>query len=241
MSSWPSSTCSRAGAPRPLPPTPRRSPISPPVAALLPEDCWERRHELTFALELHRAECEFLTGALAAAEERLIDAVEPAPASTWTSPPSAMLARGSVHDPRSERRAPLPSVSTTSGTSGRRVVAAPDRRGGRGENTSGSGSRLGTRSIEELVDLPLMTDPSIAARPWMFSPRSCRPALFTDANLLCLVICRMVESQPRARQQRRLVLRLCHGWACIAGRISAITGPGFASVSSAMNWSNSAG
>ena len=43
-------------------------------AALLPEDCWERQHELTFALELHRAECEFLTGALAAAEERLDDA-----------------------------------------------------------------------------------------------------------------------------------------------------------------------
>src|SRR6202022_3451537 len=39
-------------------------------AALLPEDSWERRHELTFALELNRAECEFLTGALAEAEER---------------------------------------------------------------------------------------------------------------------------------------------------------------------------
>jgi hypothetical protein len=39
-------------------------------AALLAED-WERRHELIFALELHRAECEFLTGELAAAEERL--------------------------------------------------------------------------------------------------------------------------------------------------------------------------
>src|SRR5882757_8351035 len=40
-------------------------------AALLPEDSWERRHELTFALELQRGECEFLTGALAEAEERL--------------------------------------------------------------------------------------------------------------------------------------------------------------------------
>ena len=39
--------------------------------ALLPENSWERRHELTFALELHRAECEFLTGALAEAEQRL--------------------------------------------------------------------------------------------------------------------------------------------------------------------------
>ena len=40
-------------------------------AALLADDCWERRHELAFALEMNRAECEFLTGELAAAEERL--------------------------------------------------------------------------------------------------------------------------------------------------------------------------
>src|SRR2546426_11350277 len=40
-------------------------------AALLPDDAWERRHELAFALELHRAECEFLTGDFAAAEGRL--------------------------------------------------------------------------------------------------------------------------------------------------------------------------
>ena len=38
---------------------------------MLAEDCWERRRELIFALELHRAECEFLTGALADAEQRL--------------------------------------------------------------------------------------------------------------------------------------------------------------------------
>src|SRR5438094_2189252 len=39
--------------------------------ALLPGGSWGRRHELIFALELHRAECEFLTGALGAAEGRL--------------------------------------------------------------------------------------------------------------------------------------------------------------------------
>jgi predicted ATPase len=38
---------------------------------LLKDDCWERRHELIFALELTRAECEFLTGQLSVAEERL--------------------------------------------------------------------------------------------------------------------------------------------------------------------------
>ena len=41
------------------------------AGALAAEDCWERRYDLAFALELHRAECEFLTGDLAAAEERL--------------------------------------------------------------------------------------------------------------------------------------------------------------------------
>src|SRR5207249_11751452 len=40
-------------------------------AALLPPDAFERRHELAFRLELHRAECEFLTGDVAAAENRL--------------------------------------------------------------------------------------------------------------------------------------------------------------------------
>ena len=39
--------------------------------ALLGDDCWERRHELAFALELHGAECEFLTGESAAAAKRL--------------------------------------------------------------------------------------------------------------------------------------------------------------------------
>src|ERR1700756_426517 len=40
-------------------------------ATLLAEDCWERWHALIFALELNRAECEFLTGHLAEAEQRL--------------------------------------------------------------------------------------------------------------------------------------------------------------------------
>jgi predicted ATPase len=39
--------------------------------ALLADDCWQRRHELVFALELAHARCEFVTGAVAEAEERL--------------------------------------------------------------------------------------------------------------------------------------------------------------------------
>ena len=35
------------------------------------EDRWKRQRELIFALELHRAECEYVTHALGPAEERL--------------------------------------------------------------------------------------------------------------------------------------------------------------------------
>ena len=38
---------------------------------LLTDDCWERRHELTFTLQLDRAKSEFLTGAPTEAEQRL--------------------------------------------------------------------------------------------------------------------------------------------------------------------------
>src|SRR6185295_2308243 len=38
--------------------------------ALLASDSWKRRHDLTFALELLRAECEFLTGASTEADQR---------------------------------------------------------------------------------------------------------------------------------------------------------------------------
>ena len=40
-------------------------------AKLLKDDCWAHQHELIFALELNRAECEYLTGDLAAAAQRL--------------------------------------------------------------------------------------------------------------------------------------------------------------------------
>jgi two-component sensor histidine kinase len=39
--------------------------------SLLPPDAWERLYRLTFSFEINTAECEFLTGSLQAAEERL--------------------------------------------------------------------------------------------------------------------------------------------------------------------------
>ena len=39
--------------------------------ALLLDDCWQRRHDLIFALELARAQCEFVCGAVTQAQDHL--------------------------------------------------------------------------------------------------------------------------------------------------------------------------
>ena len=81
--------------------------------ALLPDGCLERCGALAFELEFHRAECEFVTGALAAADERLRIFGNESPTSL-TAPPSPacewMFTRLSV-----KAAAPSRSVSTTSG------------------------------------------------------------------------------------------------------------------------------
>ena len=46
-------------------------------ATLLSEEHWERRHDLIFELELHRAECEFLTGAVSDRGSAIGDAFNP--------------------------------------------------------------------------------------------------------------------------------------------------------------------
>ena len=100
---------------------------------MLPEDRWERHYALSFALALHRAECEFLTGEQAAAKTRL-----------------AELATPCGHPPRSRRRHPAANgakliatsrlPSTTCGASGSRGRRNPrQRRSDR--NTSGCGGR----------------------------------------------------------------------------------------------------
>ena len=104
--------------------------------ALLAENCWERRYDLIFALELGRAECEFLTGALTEAEQRLA-ALQPAPPIRWNAPRSRACAWICTR-PSIGAAAPSPSVSIASGiwaSTGRRIR----RKKKCGANTIGSG------------------------------------------------------------------------------------------------------
>src|SRR6266446_1666336 len=129
-------------------------------AALLREDAWGRRQELAFALELNRAECEFLTGAVAPAEERL---------TALSTRAATTLEQAAV----SSRRVDL---YTMLGASDRAVAVGLECLRHAGINWAAHPtelearreyeriwSQLGSRAIEELIDLPLMQDPESLA------------------------------------------------------------------------------
>ena len=158
-------------------------------AALLGDDRWERRHELIFTLELHRAECEFLTGELAAAEERL-----------------TMLSSRAANTVELATVACLRvDLYTTLDQSDRAVAVCLDYLRHLGVEWAPHPteeearceyeriwSQLGSRAIEELVELPLMSDSaSIATLDVLTKVLS--PALFTDPNLASLAVCRAVN------------------------------------------------
>jgi PAS domain S-box-containing protein len=158
-------------------------------AALLADDSWERRHDLAFALELNRAECEFLTGALAEAEQRL----------------AALSARAATTVERAGVTCLQADLYTTLDQGSRAIAVGldylrhlridwsphPMEDEARREYER-IWSQLGSRAIETLTDLPLMSDPISLATLDVLT-KMATPALYTDANLYLLVICRQVN------------------------------------------------
>ena len=154
--------------------------------AFLTDACWERRHDLIFQLELHRAECEFLTGELTIAAEH----VEMLRTRTSGAVELAMTTCVGI------------DVYMTLGQLDRAIAVCLDylqhlaidwphhpTEDQVKREYQRIWSQLGGREIEEVIDLPLMSDPtSIATMDALI--RVSAPALFTDSNLYALVICR---------------------------------------------------
>jgi predicted ATPase/uncharacterized protein GlcG (DUF336 family) len=154
-------------------------------AALLPDDAWECRHELTFELELHRAECEFLTGAMTAAEPRL----------------AALSIRAASTIERAFVACLRADLYTALGQSSRAVGVGLDYLQHLGGQWSPHPtddevrceyericSQLESRTIEDLVELPLMIDPASLATIDVLTKIG-PPAFFTEPNLWSLAIC----------------------------------------------------
>ena len=158
-------------------------------AALLSDDCWEHHYHLIFPLELHRAECEFLTGQSAAAEERL----------------TVLSSRASNAVDLATVTCLLVDLYTTLNRSERAVAVSLDYLRYLGVEWSPHPTeeeareeyeriwiQLGKRSIEELNGLPLMSDPTSLGTMDVLI-KVLPPAVFRDPNLLSLTVCRAVN------------------------------------------------
>ncbi|MGA9240584.1 MAG: ATP-binding protein, partial [Silvibacterium sp.] len=157
--------------------------------ALLKDDCWERRRELIFALELNRAECEFLIGQLSVAEERL---------AALSNRATTIVELAIVACLRMD-------VSTTLNLSARAVAFCLDYLRHVGIEWSPRPteeemrreyeriwSLLGNCTIEDLIDLPLMDDSASLATVDVLI-KVLPPAKQTDENLASLAICKAVS------------------------------------------------
>ncbi|MFT0174896.1 AAA family ATPase, partial [Paraburkholderia mimosarum] len=156
---------------------------------LLRDDGWERRRDLIFALQLNQAECEFLTGEVAAADERL----------------AALSARAKDEVEQASAACLRVDLYVTLGQSGRAVAVGleclrhlgiqwaphPTEEEARREYER-IWTTLGNRPIEALVELPLMSDPTSLVRLDVLT-KLLVPAVYTDANLVFLVLCRIVN------------------------------------------------
>ncbi|OPY96556.1 protein kinase [Bradyrhizobium sacchari] len=158
-------------------------------ATLLPDDRWKRCQQLAFSLELHRAECEFVTGAVIEAEQRLQELTT----RSANAADLAVVARRLV-DLYTTLSKPARAVCI--GLScleqlGIRWVAHPSDDYVR-EEYERVLSRFGDRPIEALLDLPLMTD-ALALATLDLLMALMPPAFFTDANLRSLVVIKAVD------------------------------------------------
>jgi PAS domain S-box-containing protein len=156
---------------------------------LLTDESWTDNYDLIFSIQVLLAECELLTTAMDAADTRL-----------------SMLAEQarSVHNAALVTRLRL-TLYTTLDRSDRAVEVFLEYLRGRGTDWSPHPTEeevlreydrvwflLGKRGIEDLVDLPLMTDLDVLDDLDVFT-EIVTPALFLDPRFLALVICRMVS------------------------------------------------
>src|SRR5262245_45634532 len=157
--------------------------------ALLTEESWDHNYELIFDIEYLMAQCELLTAQMAAAEDRL-----------------SMLAQRarSAHHVAIVARLRI-TLYTALDRNDRAVEVCLEFLRSRGTDWSPHPSsdevrreydriwsQIGSRQLEDLIDLPLMTNPDVLdVLDVLVEVLSA--ALFSDENLSSLVICRMVN------------------------------------------------
>ncbi|MBV8215741.1 MAG: AAA family ATPase [Verrucomicrobia bacterium] len=157
--------------------------------ALLDDHSWQRRYSLVFGLEFERAECEFLAGHFSVAEERLLMLGQKA---------GGLIDRAAIVRLQIDLYASLDLShrAVESGLEYLRNVGVDWSPHPTDDEVQQEYDRiwseLGNRPIESLVDLPAMTSATCRATLDVLTALE-EPAYFTDQNLRCLIVARMVN------------------------------------------------
>jgi PAS domain S-box-containing protein len=157
--------------------------------ALLPEDGWEGEYRLIFELEFHRAECLVLTGALMEAEAQLAMLAQESRSIADQSAVTCLRVDLYTNLDRAEYALQVGfeflqrvGISWSLHPTDAEV----------NEEYARIWRQLGPRTVEDLIELPSMTDvTSGAAVDVLTSMHS--PAHFSDGNLVSLIIGRMAN------------------------------------------------
>jgi PAS domain S-box-containing protein len=156
---------------------------------LLGEGAWERSYPLMFALQLNRAECEFLTGDMVAAEERL--SLASVRAATVTDKAAVTCLRVVLYLALDQGDRAIRSVIEYLGKVGIEWSPHPSDDELKAEYERIQ-RRLAGHTIEALVDAPPMTDPDLRATMDVLET-FLGVAMFTDRSLHDLAVMRMVN------------------------------------------------
>ena len=158
-------------------------------SALMPQDAWDSDYGLLYALNLHQAQCEYLTGKTAAAELRL-ERLALRAASLVDAAAVACL-RIELYTALDQAPRAIEIALQFLDRAGMPCRAHPSDDDVAREFASVR-TRLGGRPVEQLIELPSMADPACSAILDVLCVFHA-PANFTDANLLAWIIARMVN------------------------------------------------
>jgi PAS domain S-box-containing protein len=157
--------------------------------ALLDETYWASQYELMFTLRLESAECEFLRGNLDEVEGLIAALLQHGTSKVDLA--AAYHLKVLLHVVKSENPQAVASALTCLRLFGIDLPAHPSWEQVQDEYEA-VWRNLDGRGIEDLIDLPQMTDPELLAAMRLLSVL-CDPAYVTDQNLLCLELCRAVN------------------------------------------------
>jgi PAS domain S-box-containing protein len=157
--------------------------------ALLDEEDWSGRYELTFGLWLERAECEFSTSHFETAEHLIAELLRRG--ATKIDQAAASHLKVQLHVVQSDNPQAVVSALACLRLFDIDIPTHPSWDQVQAEYEA-IWRNLDGRPIESLIDLPLMTDPELLAAMRLLSDLT-ESGHFTDINLSCLHMYRMVN------------------------------------------------